>query len=70
MNYRKERIERLVQDLEAEMVKGIREGDITQCLQFQFAIPTHDKTYECQFRMRSFDHDGPLSHRPNLRVVK
>ena len=77
-DYRKERIERLLNELRYEVTRGMMDGEVDEHLTFQFAVPT-SKTVSngvvwCRFETRPM----PASHapwhggefEPRLKVVK
>ena len=75
-NIRKERIERLLKELEYEVKRDMLEGEIEEEMGFIFYVPIskkiHDGVVECRFETRpqqrwhmSYEH-----LQPRLRVVK
>ena len=38
--YREERIDRLLRELQYECERGMMEGDVSECLEFNFVVPT------------------------------
>lgn len=75
-NYRMERIERLLHELEYEVVRGMMEGEVDEQLGFRFYVPNSKKILNgvvfCEFRTRPTPHlyMDPDDLTPNLRVVK
>ena len=78
-NYRMERIERLLKELEHEITRGMMEGEVDETLAFDFYIPVAksipDGVVRCQFRTRPVPREDWLAlsggmARPRLRVVK
>ncbi len=63
--YRRERIERLLKELEYEVTRGMTEGEIDETLGFRFYVPISKAIPEgvvfCQFETR------PI-HRHNMRI--
>lgn len=79
VNYRMERIERLLKELEYEATRGMMDGEIDESLGFRFIVPVSkqipDGVVQCEFRTRPI----PRLHIPfceehlsgaKLRVVK
>ena len=55
-NYRLERIERILEELEYEVVRGIMDNEIDETIMFRFRVPISrhikDGIVECQFTTR------------------
>lgn len=55
-NIRKERVERLLRELEYEVTRGMLEGDLEEEMGFRFYVPIskkiHDGVVGCEFRTR------------------
>jgi hypothetical protein len=75
-NFRKERIEKLLRELEYEVVRGMMEGDINEQIGYRFIVPISKTLLEgvvhCEFRTRPV-HRGAIDiddRQPRLRVVK
>lgn len=74
-NYRLERIERLLEDLKYEIIRGMMEGEVDETLTFQFHVPVSkrikDGVVSCEFRSRPV-HRANMNHEitPKLRVIK
>lgn len=75
LNYRKERIERLLDELQYEITRGMMEGEVEEQLVFTFFVPVSKILLEgvvwCEFRTRPI-HRGMMNpqERPKLTVVK
>lgn len=78
-NYRMERIERLLKELEYETTRGMMEGEIDESLGFRFIVPVSkqiDKgVVQCEFRTRPVPaHYTPYTDEhlngAKLRVIK
>lgn len=75
INYRKERIERLLDELRYEITRGMMEGDVEEQLVFGFYVPVSKVMREgvvwCEFRTRPV-HRGMMNpqEKPKLTVVK
>jgi hypothetical protein len=73
---RMERIERLLHELEYEVVRGIMEGEIDEQLTFRFYVPLSKKIPDgvvaCEFRTRPVPryHMSPDDLSPRLKIVK
>lgn len=75
-NFRMERIEKLLHELEYEVTRGMMEGDIDEQLGFRFYVPISkaipDGVVHCEFRTRPTPryamHIDDI--RPRLRIVK
>ena len=77
-NYRQERIERLLKELEYEINRGIYDNEIDEEFYFRFYVPTSrsipNGIVACEFRSRPVPHymysplDNPEGAK--LRVVK
>lgn len=76
VNYRKERIERLLHELRYEIERGMLENEIDETLQFQFIVPISraipDGVVHCEFRTRPAPRYVAFGQppEPRLRVVK
>jgi hypothetical protein len=75
INYRQERIERLLNELRYEVERGMMEGELDESLGFQFIVPVSKSmpggVVLCSFRTRpQFNFLINSDHQPNLRVVK
>lgn len=77
INFRQERIERLLQELRYEVERGMMEGEVDEHLGFRFMVPVSKSipngVVHCEFRTRPspypmFNFDG--ANEPRLRVVK
>lgn len=74
--YRRERIERLLKELEYEITRGMMDREIDETLGFEFYVPiSHaipDGVVYCSFRTRPVHrHDMYMTElTPRLRVVK
>ena len=77
-NYRQERIERLLKELQYEVERGMMEGEVDECLSFRFWVPVSkaipNGVVACEFRTKpvpKYMYD-PLdgTDGPRLRVVK
>ncbi len=75
-NIRKERIERLLKELEYEVTRGMLDGEIEEEMGFIFYVPiskrVHDGVVECRFQTRPMQR-WQMEHehlQPCLRVVK
>ena len=75
MNYRKERIDRLLQELRYEVERGVMEREIEETITFQFVVPMSssipDGMVHCRFATRpitKYEMFGEIPER--LRVVK
>jgi hypothetical protein len=75
-NYRQERIERLLHELEYEVTRGMLEGDIPEELGFRFIVPLSRKIPDgvvlCEFRTRPGHRYqmSPDDLQPRLKLVK
>lgn len=76
-NYRMERIERLLRELEHEVARGMMEGDIDESLGFEFFVPLSkripDGVVGCRFQTRPMHRYSiplSLSEGARLKVVK
>ena len=76
-NFRRERIEKLLHELEYEVTRGMMEKDIDETIGFSFFVPISiripDGVVECQFRTRPIPRYAmPLDYleKPRLRIVK
>jgi hypothetical protein len=75
-NYRMERIERLLRELEYEVIRGMMEREIDETLGFRFVVPVSNRipkgVVECTFRTRptllAYSNIEPGGSK--LRVVK
>ena len=75
VNYRMERIERLLQELRYEVTRGMMEGEIDESLGFRFIVPASksipDGVVWCEFGARPRPrHYVGMMEGPKLRVVK
>jgi hypothetical protein len=74
--YRRERIERLLQELRYEIERGMMEREIDESLGFQFIVPRSttfpDGIVHCEFRTRPMPfYAAPfLDGGPRLRLVR
>lgn len=74
-NIRKERIERLLRELEYEITRGMLEKDIDEEMGFRFYVPISSKIPDgvvfCEFRTRPVPRHymSPDDMRPRLKVV-
>lgn len=75
-NIRKERIERLLQELRYEVERGILEREIEEDIGFRFYIPISQKIKDgvvfCEFRTRPVPRHAmsPEDMQPRLKLVK
>ncbi len=76
-NFRMERIEKLLKELEYEVTRGMMEGDIDETLGFDFYVPISkrikDGVVRCFFRTRPImRYDMPMDawNGPRLKIVK
>jgi hypothetical protein len=76
-NYRMERVERLLRELEYEVTRGMIEGDLDETLGFTFIVPISKAiprggVVRAEFRTRPViaAHEPGLLDRPRLVVVK
>jgi hypothetical protein len=75
-NYRMERIERLLHELEYEVVRGMMEAEIDESIGFRFYVPVSkqipDGIVFCEFRTRPVPRHmwTPEDARPRLKIVK
>lgn len=71
-NYRMERIERLLRELEYEVVRGMMDREIDETIVFQFIVPVSQSipngTVMCEFRTRPGMH-FPFPQDQKLRIV-
>lgn len=75
-NVRRERVERLLQDLQYEITRGMMEGDLDETMGFRFYVPISkaipDGVVFCELRTRPVPR-YEMSYRdiePRLRLVK
>ena len=71
-NYRWERIERLFNELQHEISRGVMEGEIEPHLGFKFALPHKDHVMYYEFRSIATERGmlPPDINKPELKVVK
>lgn len=77
-NYRLERIERLLKELEYEIIRGMMDGEIDETLHFQFVVPRSkmipDGMIICKFESRPVTKyaidSNHLYNGSRLRIVK
>lgn len=76
-NIRKERIERLLRELEYEITRGMMEREVEEEMTFRFVVPVskhfHNGVVDCRFMTRPVQHAvflGPDANQPKLTVVK
>jgi hypothetical protein len=75
-NFRMERIEKLLHELEYEVARGMMEGDIDETIGFRFYVPISKRirngVVSCEFRTRPIPREymSPDDIRPRLRLVK
>jgi len=80
-NIRKERIERLLQELKYEITRGMMEREVDEHLGFKFIVPRSNKIPDgvvvCEFRTRPMPRHAMLCMpqtlddlQPKLRVIK
>lgn len=75
-DYRKQRIERLLKELEYEVVRGVLEGEIDEQIGYRFVIPRSralpNGIVMCEFRTRPMPRYAvhPDDFQPSLKVVK
>lgn len=78
VNYRMERIDRLLHELRYEIERGMMEGEIDESLGFRFIVPISkqipDGVVHCEFRSRPVHRHAIMMQDvgapPKLRVVK
>ena len=79
VNYRQERIERLLKELQYEITRGMLEAEIDEQIGFRFIVPVSRKISNgivmCEFITRPRPRYDALSwsedqHPPKLRIVK
>jgi hypothetical protein len=74
LNYRLERIERLLSELRYEVERGMMEREIDETIGFEFYVPiSHsipDGVVHCQFRTRPMSRMFAEPGEPRLKVVK
>jgi hypothetical protein len=76
MTYRKERIERLLNELRYEVQRGMLEHEIDETMTFTFYIPLSQKIPDgvifCQFKTRPIPRHfmSPDDLQPRLKLVK
>lgn len=76
VNYRMERVERLLHELRYEVERGIMENEIEEEIQFRFYVPVSRRlkngTVFCEFRSRPIPYGSadPNDLQPKLKVVK
>ena len=73
-NYRMERIERLLRELEYEVTRGMLEREIDETIGFRFTVPISnsipDGVVSCEFRTRPTHAWAVDPQERRLRVVK
>lgn len=75
-NYRQERIERLLRELQYEVERGMMEREINEEMGFRFYVPISQKIPNgvvfCEFRTRPLAryYMTPEDMEPRLKVVK
>ena len=75
-NYRRERIERLLDELRYEITRGMMEKEIDETLGFRFYVPVSSQIPEgvvfCEFRTRPLPRHlmHPNDIEPKLKLVK
>lgn len=76
VNIRKERIERLLQELQYEVTRGMIEGEIEERIGFEFFVPisktVKDGVVQCIFQTRPTEryfNNNPDGNQPRLKVV-
>lgn len=75
-NVRRERIERLLNDLRYEVERGVLEREIDEEMGFRFYVPISNKIRDgvvfCEFRTRPIPRQlmSPDDLQPRLRLVK
>ncbi len=77
-NYRLKRIERLLNELRYEVVRGMMEGGISEWLSFKFFVPTSKEVkngmVKCEFKTEPFDARflSSAEHHefPKLRLIR
>lgn len=76
VNYRMERIERLLRELRHEVTRGMLEGEIDEEMGYQFIIPVSKRIKDgevfCEFRTipTTRGHRLPGHNGPRLKVVE
>lgn len=76
--FRQDRIERLLKELEFEVVRAMLEGEIDETLSFRFYVPRSkaipDGIVSCEFRTRPVlcwqIHPDDMVTRPELKIVE
>ncbi len=74
--YRRERIERLLKELEYEITRGMMEGEIDETIGFRFYVPISkaipDGVVACHFETRPVHrhHMALRDMEPRLKIVK
>lgn len=75
--YRKKRIERLLEELRYEVTRGMMENEIEEEIGFQFVVPLSRRYRRgvvfCEFVTQPLEHFGmaptPPDHGPHLKLV-
>ena len=77
MSYRKERIERLLEELRYEVERGMMDGEIDESLGFRFIVPVSKSipsgVVACEFRTRPIPHYSLGAwdmQKPTLKVIE
>ena len=73
-NYRRERIERLLEELRYEVERGMMQGEIDETISYEFIVPIsksipHGVVY-CCFRTRPQLHYPILDNPRGLNIIK
>lgn len=74
--FRLERVEKLLQELQYEVTRGMMEGELDEEIGFRFAVPVSKKIPDgaiiCEFRTRPMPRGAFsfLEFNPRLKVVK
>lgn len=75
-NFRRERIEKLLHELQYEVERGMMERDIDETMGFRFYVPISnaipDGVVFCEFRTRPIPRHmmNPSDSQPRLKLVK
>lgn len=75
-NFHRERVEKLLKELQYEVTRGMLEGDIDESQGFRFYVPISkafpDGVVFCEFRTRPIPRImmDPDDLRPRLRIVR
>lgn len=67
---RLQRIERLLKDLEYEVVAGLSRGEVTGVLRSECLVPLGRETWRLRFELRPVENWEPISEPRGLHLVK